>query len=195
MTYNPAIDAWQDTEGLVYNHELGAWQKVWSADVKVYMDATLGWPLTDGQTLGADGFTRQNADGSYTIRAQDDSHTVVGCKGITFEPPQGRSKIHMTLDSYSRNNVGGTNNYVAVYVVASNVLEQASIDVAQIVFNSVAKGTGRGDETEPVEIGQDTVIDISQYKSYRYFCIGTSTGSGGWSTGWTEITVSNIYFE
>jgi len=29
LTYNPAIDAWQDTEGYVHNHELDAWEKVW----------------------------------------------------------------------------------------------------------------------------------------------------------------------
>ncbi len=49
LTYNPAIDAWQDTEGYEHNSELDAWEKVWPRKLYLYnqgdecADITGGW--------------------------------------------------------------------------------------------------------------------------------------------------------
>lgn len=37
MTYNPALDAFEDTEGYVYGAEAGAWQEAWSQEKKTYL--------------------------------------------------------------------------------------------------------------------------------------------------------------
>lgn len=72
LVYNPAIDAWQDTEGYEHNSELDAWEKVWpekyyfykngivSSGVNWNIDFTYntnrpgGWKLPEKMMMGDD---------------------------------------------------------------------------------------------------------------------------------------------
>lgn len=193
--YDPTLEAYRDTTGRLYDHALEAWRDVWPTrvkDAKIYMDVTLGWPQPSnaGVTNEVGGFVCQNADGSYTIRAQDDNNKVQGFKGITFEPPQGCSEMHVTVDDYSHNNGNG---YITFAVIAGNELQWETIPQSRMVLNTTVRGTG-WDQSDSVSLHTDYTVDISQYKSYKYFCIQTAVGSAWGAIGWTEITISNIYF-
>lgn len=51
MCYDPALGAYRDTEGMVYNHALEAWQKVWPEHPKVlylYKDGDECTDITGG---------------------------------------------------------------------------------------------------------------------------------------------------
>lgn len=41
VTYNPQLEAWEDTDGYGYNPEMGAWQKVWPTELYLIKDGTL----------------------------------------------------------------------------------------------------------------------------------------------------------
>ncbi len=86
LTYNPAVDAWQDTEGLVYNHELDAWEKVWPEIIYFVKNGVPQAGYTWADTYkGNDG----NA-GSYSARTDGDyfalsvSGTATAGKMIVF---------------------------------------------------------------------------------------------------------------
>ena len=155
MTYNPAIDAWQDTEGLVYNHELDAWEKVWPEIIYFVKNGVPQAGYTWADTYKGNG----GSIGSYSARTDGDyfalsiSGTATAGKMIVFPAIEkagtlcaediavtathGNNSVHFGFartDSAGKviiygKESGGSSGWA--YCLPNNVNTSASIDMLQ----------------------------------------------------------------